>query len=157
VVQVKGRVGSGTVATTIFTLPTAYWPAEHQLFAVRSNGSFGSIHVIGTTGDVKQADGTNVDLSLSLTFAAKDRRPDITKTAAGGYPVQWLSSVRGVVQNVVCWQAAELVAGAEVRSMLPCVWDTAIASDGRTQINVRTVPGLNPLTAYNLVFAVFGR
>lgn len=155
VVWVKGRAKSGATST-IFTLPTGYRPPDQLLFAQRGNSIFASVQV-DALGVVKQIDGTTADCSFNLSFSAADRRPDISRTSAGGYPVQWVTGVRGVPQNIVCWQATEKTVGAETRSMLPCVWDASTTSDGRTQVNVRSVPALAPLTVYNLVFAVFGR
>jgi hypothetical protein len=155
-VWVKGRAKSGTTGA-IFNLLTAYRPPDQLLLVQRGAGGFASVQV-DAAGDVKIIDGGNTDLSLNFSFTAADRRPALPAAASGGYPVSWVTGVRGDVQNVVCWSATESPgAGKAIRSTLQCVWDTAVADGGRTRVNVRLVPGLAPLQKYSLVFAVFGR
>lgn len=70
IVRLKGRVKSGTVAATMFTLPAGYRPAATSDHAVVSNFAFGRV-TIATNGNVTLGVGSNTWASLSgITFRA---------------------------------------------------------------------------------------
>lgn len=47
-VHFKGRIKSGTVGSTIFTLPTGYRPLRTKCFSVVSNNAYGQINIYST-------------------------------------------------------------------------------------------------------------
>lgn len=68
VVHLKGYVKSGTINTTIFTLPAAYTPSKTLYFAVPSNNAFGLV-MIGSGGSVVCQFGNNSSVCLdSIVF-----------------------------------------------------------------------------------------
>jgi hypothetical protein len=71
-VYLSGLVKSGTIGTTIFTLPAGYVPASVNglLFPVVSNGAFGFAAVFNS-GVVQANTGSNVYFSLDgISFRA---------------------------------------------------------------------------------------
>lgn len=69
-VHLKGTLKSGTIGTTIFTLPPGYRPQEISFFPAWSNAAFGGV-IIQTTGAVVANNGSNVSFSLDgITFRA---------------------------------------------------------------------------------------
>lgn len=69
VVWVQGRVKSGTLGLTAFTLPAGYLPARTEVFADVTNGAFGYVSV-ATSGAVTPNAGTATDHFFSLSFPA---------------------------------------------------------------------------------------
>lgn len=68
IVHLGGMVKSGTIGTTIFTLPAGYRPQTILTFAVFSNNAFGYCQV-NPDGTVVASGGSNVSFSLSgITF-----------------------------------------------------------------------------------------
>ena len=69
IVHLKGTVKSGTVGTTIFTLPAGYRPQEAEIFVCSNNGAFG-LTTVNPDGTVVQSGGaSNVYHTLSgITF-----------------------------------------------------------------------------------------
>jgi hypothetical protein len=63
-VHLGGLVKSGTIGTTIFTLPAGYRPQYALTFAVYSNNAFGYCQV-NPDGTVVASGGSNVSFSLS--------------------------------------------------------------------------------------------
>ena len=72
IVHLTGTLKSGTVNTTMFTLPAGYRPQRALIFPVVNNGVFGAVTVAAVTGAVTQiAGGSNVYITLSgLTYRA---------------------------------------------------------------------------------------
>ena len=69
-VHLRGLVKSGTIGTTIFTLPAGYRPEYQQLFNVQSNSALGRCDV-KTNGEVTANAGNNAWFSLDgLIFKA---------------------------------------------------------------------------------------
>jgi hypothetical protein len=69
-VYIGGIVKTGTIGTTIFTLPAGYRPEEAKVFAVASNGAFG-VCTVNPDGTVVASSGSNVYFSLSgINFRA---------------------------------------------------------------------------------------
>lgn len=69
-VHLGGIVKTGTIGTSIFTLPVGYRPEEAKVFAVASNGAFG-VCTVNPDGTVVASSGSNVYFSLSgITFRA---------------------------------------------------------------------------------------
>lgn len=62
-VQLRGKIKSGTIGTTAFTLPAGFAPPAALSFGVDSNGSYGNVQV-GSGGAVTPTVGTNVAISL---------------------------------------------------------------------------------------------
>lgn len=71
VVRLEGRVASGTVGATVFTLPEALRPAQDLSFAIASNGAFGQLNVTSDGNVVAQA-GSNVSFNLNVAFGLED-------------------------------------------------------------------------------------
>lgn len=70
VVHLRGGIQSGTINTAAFTLPIGYRPNNTEVFAVTSNGAFGSVSV-SSAGAVTPTVGSNVSVYLDgLTFRA---------------------------------------------------------------------------------------
>ena len=65
VVHLKGMVKSGTVPSTVFTLPTNYRPDVYFTFPVISNSAIGTVDVLDD-GQVVVSSGSNVWLSLDV-------------------------------------------------------------------------------------------
>lgn len=63
-VHIKGKVKTGTIGLSIFTLPVGYRPLEDYRFAVTSNGAFGSVK-ISTSGTVVCDIGNNAYVELN--------------------------------------------------------------------------------------------
>lgn len=69
VVHLKGTVKSGTLNTTIFTLPAGFRPQVREIFAVVCNGVFGAVDVSPTGAVAQNLGGSNVYLTISgITF-----------------------------------------------------------------------------------------
>ena len=69
-VHIKGLVKSGTLDTTIFTLPAGYRPSLELIFTSNENGSFGRVDVFAD-GTIKQVDGASTTwISLNISFRA---------------------------------------------------------------------------------------
>jgi hypothetical protein len=64
IVHVDGITTSGTVGTTLFTLPSKYFPSKFEKFIVASSGTYGVI-TINTDGTVAIESGNNSLISLS--------------------------------------------------------------------------------------------
>lgn len=62
-VHLRGLVKTGTIGTTIFTLPSGYRPAKHHHFGVASNGAFGYCYITNA-GAVQASGGSNTWFSL---------------------------------------------------------------------------------------------
>jgi hypothetical protein len=62
-VHLRGLVKSGSVPSTIFTLPAGYRPSREIYFPVLSNGAIGRI-TIETDGDVVATAGNTTYISL---------------------------------------------------------------------------------------------
>lgn len=62
-VHLQGMVKSGTINTTIFTLPSEYRPSTNKYFTVNSNNAFGSV-IVWSDGRVVPNVGSNVFVSL---------------------------------------------------------------------------------------------
>ena len=70
-VKLRGVIKSGTVNTTIFTLPAGYRPASDRIFSVISNAAVGVL-VIQSDGDVILTTGNNTYASLDgVSFYAE--------------------------------------------------------------------------------------
>jgi hypothetical protein len=69
-VNVKGRIKSGTIGQTAFTLPAGYRPLETQRFTVSSNGAFGEV-IINSDGTVVPQVGSNVSFNVQIRFRAE--------------------------------------------------------------------------------------
>lgn len=70
-VHLRGAAKSGTIGTTIFTLPVGYRPTAVLLFPVVSNDAFGFARV-ESDGDVLAQGGSNVYFSLDgISFRAE--------------------------------------------------------------------------------------
>ncbi len=63
-VYLKGIVKSGTIGTSIFTLPVGYRPDEVMTYPIVSNGVYGYV-TINTDGTVVCTSGSNASVSLS--------------------------------------------------------------------------------------------
>lgn len=71
IVHITGTVKSGTLNTTIFTLPAGYRPQRICNFNVVCNGAFGQVTISPTGTVTMAAGGSNVYLTLSgITFRA---------------------------------------------------------------------------------------
>lgn len=71
VVHLRGMVKSGTINTSIFTLPVGYRPAFRLLFVNISASALGRLD-INTSGTVVQVTGTNTWVSLEgIAFRAE--------------------------------------------------------------------------------------
>lgn len=69
-VYIGGIVKSGTIGTTIFTLPAGYRPEEAKIYPVVSNGVFG-ICTVNPDGTVVASAGNNTYFTLSgISFRA---------------------------------------------------------------------------------------
>lgn len=69
-VSLKGMVKNGTMGSPIFTLPSAYRPANSELvqFPVASNDAFGIVYINGSGGVISNV-GSNVWVALTgITF-----------------------------------------------------------------------------------------
>lgn len=63
-VHLRGKIKSGTINTTAFTLPPGHRPVVSEQFPVASNGAFGVVDVL-SDGTVVPSVGSNVYVSLS--------------------------------------------------------------------------------------------
>lgn len=68
VVTMRGEVGGGGIGLDVFVLPAAFCPPADLVFAVSSNGGFGSV-TITAAGNVTPTVGSVVSLSLNLSFS----------------------------------------------------------------------------------------
>lgn len=70
-VHLKGTAKSGTINTTMFTLPTGFLPAGDSIYACASNNAFGQVNINATSGAVTPQIGSNVFFSLDgIVFLA---------------------------------------------------------------------------------------
>jgi len=69
VVYMRGLLKSGTMNTTMFTLPTGYRPAINQIFSTISAAVLGELRV-NANGTVVCTSGSNVWFSISCSFIA---------------------------------------------------------------------------------------
>ena len=71
IVRLKGAVSTGTISSSIFTLPVGYRPLKSINQTVLSNGAFGIIQ-INSSGTVICTTGTNTIVSLdNIAFRAE--------------------------------------------------------------------------------------
>ncbi len=68
-VVLKGLVKDGTPAAVIFTLPVGYRPVATVMKAVVENAAFARLEIT-SAGNVASPDGSNVFLSLEVSFMA---------------------------------------------------------------------------------------
>lgn len=68
VVEIRGVMSTGTVASTAFTLPAGFRPASNHLIATVSNGAFGYITIL-STGTFTPTAGSNVWFSIDCSFS----------------------------------------------------------------------------------------
>jgi hypothetical protein len=70
-VHLRGKVGTGTLSQTIFTLPAGYRPPSTLNFAVSSNNAFGNVYISAVGAVVANAGAiTNVALD-NIEFKAE--------------------------------------------------------------------------------------
>lgn len=67
IVHIEGLVKSGTVGTTIFTLPAGYRPGNGLMFPSITNSGVGRVDV-AATGNVVHNSGGNTYFSINLSF-----------------------------------------------------------------------------------------
>lgn len=66
--EIEGFVKSGTIGTSIFTLPAGFRPPTDMVFAVHSNTAFGSL-VVKAGGTVEAQSGSNVSFGINCSFS----------------------------------------------------------------------------------------
>lgn len=66
-IQIRGRIKTGSVGSTAFTLPTGYRPPDTLNFAADSNGAFGNLQIVAA-GTVTPVNGSNSYFAVNVMF-----------------------------------------------------------------------------------------
>jgi hypothetical protein len=141
--------GAG-VATTIFTLGAAYWPAGPEVRITNANSTIARVDVT-TAGVVTYVTGDRTQwFNLAgIWFEPADRTP----LAASCWPIQIPCNLKTRPDAVVLASAVEQASGDAVCAANPD-WDWETQA-GQNFLIINNVPFLPPAT-YDLTFAVLG-
>lgn len=157
-VQVRGTVKSGTLNTTVFTLPAGYTPSATLTFPAVANNAFAQATVTSAGVVAQSAAGSNASFDMNFIFSASDRRAPVPGSP---YPIiKTLPAFSGPPTGVQVLRCVEVGTRSSTARPIPAIaWEPSaernVGGGATPAIRITNAVGLAPGVAHELTLLVW--